>query len=167
MVTSLEGLAWVAADQERLERAALLLGASASVLEELGIPLIHYWHPYHDRCQAAAWTGLGDRRYQDCWQNGHDLARADQVAAALDAPPSAPVPAPVSGQDEDLLLSVRELEVATLAAKGLSNPAIASALFLSVATVKTHVSHILDKLGLDSRVQIAGWIADHQPTLPR
>jgi DNA-binding NarL/FixJ family response regulator len=57
--------------------------------------------------------------------------------------------------------------VATLAAKGLSNPAIASALFLSVATVKTHVSHILDKLGLDSRVQIAGWIADHQPTLPR
>jgi DNA-binding NarL/FixJ family response regulator len=90
------------------------------------------------------------------------------VAAALDAPaPSTPVPAPASGQVEDLLLSVRELEVATLAATGLSSPAITSALFLSVATVKTHVSHILDKLGLDSRVQIAGWIADHQPTLPR
>jgi non-specific serine/threonine protein kinase len=130
--------------------------------------LIPYWQAYHDRCQSAARTGLGDRRYQDCWQNGHDLARADQVAAALEArAPSSPVPAPVSGRDEDLLLSVRELEVATLVAKGLSNPAIASALFLSVATVKTHVSHILEKLGLDSRVQIAGWIADHQPTLPR
>ena len=166
--TSLEGLAWVAADQERLERAALLLGASASVLDEVGIPLIPYWQAYHDRCQAAARSGLGDRRYQDCWQNGHDLARADQVAAALDVPaPSRPVPAPGSGKDEDLPLSVRELEVADLVAKGLSNPAIASALFLSVATVKTHVSHILDKLALDSRVQIAGWIADHQPTLPR
>jgi non-specific serine/threonine protein kinase len=168
LVTSLEGLAWVAADQERLERAALLLGAAASVLDELGIPLVHYWRAYHDRCEAAARTGLGKSRYLDFWQKGHDLARADQVAVALDAAaPSTPVPAPVSSQNEDFLLSVRELEVATLAAKGLSNPAIASALFLSVATVKTHVSHILDKLGLDSRVQIAGWIADNQPTLPR
>jgi predicted ATPase/DNA-binding CsgD family transcriptional regulator len=168
LVTSLEGLAWAAADQDRLERAALLLGASASLLEELGTPLVHYWQDYHDRCQAAARTGLGDTRYQDCWQNGHDLAHADWVAAALDRPalPTA-APAPVTGHDEHPLLSVRELEVATLAAKGLSNPAIASALFLSVPTVKTHVSHILEKLGLDSRVQIAGWVAAHQPTVPR
>lgn len=31
---------------------------------------------------------------------------------------------------------------------------------LSVATVKTHVSHILTKLGLSSRVEVAGWVAD-------
>lgn len=168
LVTSLEGLAWVAADQERLERAALLLGASASLLEELGSQLIHYWHAYHDRCQAVARTGLGDTRYQKCWQNGHDLARGDLVATALEAPglPTAAA-APGTGDDEPLPLSVRELEVATLAAKGLSNPAIASALFLSVPTVKTHVSHILEKLGLDSRVQIAGWVAAHESTLSR
>jgi non-specific serine/threonine protein kinase len=167
LVTSLEGLAWVAADQERLERAALLLGASASVLEELGIPLVHYLQAYHDRCEAAARTGMGDSGFQDCWQNGHNLAPGDQVAAALDAPPvPTEVPAPVTAEDERPLLSVRELEVATLAARGLSNPAIASALFLSVATVKTHVSHVLAKLGLDSRVQIAGWVAAHEETLP-
>ena len=56
-------------------------------------------------------------------------------------------------------LSARELEVARLVADGLSNPAIASALFISVPTVKTHVSHILAKLGLDSRVQLASWVA--------
>ena len=58
-------------------------------------------------------------------------------------------------------LSARELEIARLVAAGLSNPAVASALFISVATVKTHVSHILVKLGLDSRVQIASWMAGH------
>ena len=51
--------------------------------------------------------------------------------------------------------------MARLVADGLSNPAIASALFISVPTVKTHVSHILVKLGLDSRVQLASWVAAH------
>jgi predicted ATPase/DNA-binding CsgD family transcriptional regulator len=63
-------------------------------------------------------------------------------------------------------LSARELEVARLVADGLSNPAIASALFISVATVKTHVSHILTKLGLDSRVQLASWVASRNPGPP-
>ena len=51
--------------------------------------------------------------------------------------------------------------MARLVADGLSNPAIAAALFVSVATVKTHVSHILAKLGLDSRTQLARWVAAH------
>jgi DNA-binding NarL/FixJ family response regulator len=50
-------------------------------------------------------------------------------------------------------LSPRELEVLKLIAQGLSNARIASALFLSEATVKTHVTHILSKLALRDRVQ--------------
>jgi len=34
-------------------------------------------------------------------------------------------------------------------------------LFISVPTVKTHVSHILAKLGLESRVRLASWVAGH------
>ena len=49
----------------------------------------------------------------------------------------------------------------------MSNPAIAADLFVSVATVKTHVSHILGKLGLESRVQLASWVAEHDPGPPR
>src|SRR5262249_49405627 len=64
-------------------------------------------------------------------------------------------------------LSARELEVARLVADGLSNPAIASALFISAPTVKTHVAHILAKLGLESRVQLASWAAGHPPARPR
>ena len=63
-------------------------------------------------------------------------------------------------------LSARELEVARPVADGLSNPAIASALFISVPTVKTHVSHILVKLGLESRVQLACWVASNDPGPP-
>ena len=50
-------------------------------------------------------------------------------------------------------LTVREREVFTLIAQGRSNTEIASDLFLSEATVKTHVGHILAKLGARDRVQ--------------
>jgi DNA-binding NarL/FixJ family response regulator len=52
-------------------------------------------------------------------------------------------------------LSDRETEVVRAVANGLSNAEIGAALFMSVATVKAHVSSILSKLGLDNRTQIA------------
>jgi DNA-binding NarL/FixJ family response regulator len=48
-------------------------------------------------------------------------------------------------------LSAREREVLGLLARGLSNREIARALFLSEATVKTHLIHVYDKLGVESR----------------
>ena len=56
-------------------------------------------------------------------------------------------------------LSPRELEVAELVADGLTNSAIAARLFVSRATVSSHVTHILTKLGFTSRAQIAAWVA--------
>ncbi|MET9390946.1 response regulator transcription factor [Streptomyces sp. NPDC006624] len=52
-------------------------------------------------------------------------------------------------------LNDREREVAVAVGRGLSNAEIATGLFMSVATVKTHVSRVLAKLGLNNRVQIA------------
>nr|BFD81833.1 response regulator transcription factor [Streptomyces sp. Xyl84] len=52
-------------------------------------------------------------------------------------------------------LNDREREVAVRVGQGLANARIAADLFMSVATVKTHVSRILAKLGLNNRVQIA------------
>jgi two-component system, NarL family, response regulator LiaR len=50
-------------------------------------------------------------------------------------------------------LTERELEVLSLVAKGLDNQAIANYLTVAEATVRTHISHILDKLHLANRVQ--------------
>jgi DNA-binding NarL/FixJ family response regulator len=57
-------------------------------------------------------------------------------------------------------LSEREREVAVAVGQGLANAQIAAQLFMSVATVKAHVSHILDKLGVDNRVQVAICVHD-------
>jgi DNA-binding NarL/FixJ family response regulator len=63
--------------------------------------------------------------------------------------PPAPEGVPKSLGD----LSKRELEVLRQVAGGLSNAEIAAELYLSEATVKTHVAHILQKLRLRDRIQ--------------
>ncbi len=55
--------------------------------------------------------------------------------------------------------------MARLLARGLTNKQIAAELVLSPATVRSHVEHILDKLDLRSRAQIAVWVSQ-QGLLP-
>jgi len=76
-----------------------------------------------------------------------------------------PRPAPPAELEE---LSEREREVFRLMARGLSNAEIGQELFISETTVKTHVTHILSKLGLRDRVQAVvlayqSGLLDHNP----
>jgi DNA-binding CsgD family transcriptional regulator len=56
-------------------------------------------------------------------------------------------------------LTVREFEVARKIAEGMTNAEIAAALFVSPKTVSAHVEHILAKLGVSRRTEIAAWVA--------
>jgi DNA-binding NarL/FixJ family response regulator len=62
----------------------------------------------------------------------------------------------------DGLLTAREWAVAKLVAQGRSNRLIGTELVVSERTIDTHVSHILRKLGLGSRAQIAAWVVQQR-----
>jgi DNA-binding NarL/FixJ family response regulator len=70
---------------------------------------------------------------------------------------------PTAAESEDLVepLTNREREVLRLVATGIPNREIASVLFIAESTVKTHVEHIIGKLGVSDRVQAAVWAARH------
>jgi DNA-binding NarL/FixJ family response regulator len=57
--------------------------------------------------------------------------------------------------DRPLGLSAREQEVCALLAEGRTNKEIAKMLYISISTTKVHVKHILEKLGVRSRVEAA------------
>ena len=67
-----------------------------------------------------------------------------------------------SARERLATLSDREHEVALAVGRGLTNAEIATELYMSVATVKAHVSRLLTKLGVDNRVQIALLVQEAQ-----
>ncbi|GGY78824.1 DNA-binding response regulator [Streptomyces olivaceoviridis] len=86
-------------------------------------------------------------------------AAVKQLITAVTAPAADPGPERRTRRTEAEamldLLAPREREVAIAVAEGKTNAEIATACFMSLPTVKAHVSHILTKLGLNNRVQIA------------
>jgi DNA-binding NarL/FixJ family response regulator len=59
-------------------------------------------------------------------------------------------------------LSPRELDVVRAVARGRTNAEIAAELFVSLSTVKTHLTNVHSKLGTRNRVEIAAWAWEHQ-----
>jgi DNA-binding NarL/FixJ family response regulator len=78
------------------------------------------------------------------------------VEAIADGTPSSPAAAPLPDG-----LTPREAEVLTLIAAGLSNTEIAERLVVSEATVKSHVNHMLAKIGARDRAQAVGYAYRH------
>ena len=72
---------------------------------------------------------------------------------------AAPLPGLVSASG---VLTARELEIARLIARGLSNRGIAAELTISPATAARHVANIFGKLGFTSRAQVAAWAAERE-----
>ena len=97
------------------------------------------------------------RRLLEALSGGVRFAVAN-TPGAPGAPGAAAAPGSADGIAEPPDgLSPREAEVLTHIAAGLSNAEIAAALYVSEATVKTHINHIFSKTGLRDRAQLVGY----------
>ncbi|MGH8906899.1 MAG: LuxR C-terminal-related transcriptional regulator [Egibacteraceae bacterium] len=127
--------ALAAGDPQRLEEAA-------ETFARIGALLL-----------AAESAAEAADRYRAAGAGGRALAAASRSHALAARCEGASTPAlALAGARHDL--TAREREVATLAAQGLSNPAIAESLVLSVRTVENHLQRVYQKLGVTSRAQL-------------
>lgn len=90
------------------------------------------------------------------------VGRGEVVAAPWLASLAKAVHGPTSRAGDDTPISVRELEVMALLAKGLSNKEIARRLGLREQTVKNHVTRTMQKLGAENRTEVGLLAARHK-----
>ncbi|GAA2747291.1 ATP-binding protein [Kitasatospora cinereorecta] len=160
---TLETLAWVSARQGRGARAATLFGAVAAAWRQMGatpdgfLPVAAA-HRHH---VALVREALGGERFETAFRQGERMTAPRALDYALETPGAAKPEPRASGPRSPL--TPRERQVAELLAEGLSNKEIAARLVVSTRTAETHVDHILSKLGLTSRAQVAAWSAAHDP----
>ena len=153
----LEALAWVSASRRDFERSACLQGAAQRVWESIPRNLPEPLQQHTKRCEEAARRALGNERRTRCLEEGHSLDRAVAVAVGLEEAQPGGTTTPAVGRGT--VLSKRELEVAELIAKGMTDREIAAELVIAQRTAESHVQHILTKLDFRSRAQIAAWVA--------
>jgi DNA-binding NarL/FixJ family response regulator len=120
--------------------------------------LAELYRPQHERSVSVAVQGLGKAAFDAAFQHGRAMTIGEGVAFAVeDKQPPRPAPAPKP--ESQAVLNGRQLDIARLIADDLSNKQIAARLFLSERTVETHITNILNKLGLNSRIQISRWMS--------
>jgi non-specific serine/threonine protein kinase len=155
----LETLAWMAAESGRPERAATLLGCAEQVRGQSAMTLMDLYRPQHDRSVTAIVRTIGEKAFDAAFARGRAMTIDEGVDFAVTDKP-AHKPAPLVRSASDTALTPRQLEIAQLIADDLSNRQIADRLFLSERTVETHITNMLNKLGLNSRVQLSRWLAE-------
>jgi DNA-binding CsgD family transcriptional regulator len=159
LTIALETLAWMAAKCGRHDRAATLLGSAERVRDSSSLTLIELYREQHEQTVSIAVQQIGQKAFHATFARGEAMTIGEGIAFAVEGKqPSQPAPAPQS--PPSAVLTGRQLEIARLVADDLTNRQIAARLFLSERTVETHITNILNKLGLNSRAQISRWIAN-------
>jgi non-specific serine/threonine protein kinase len=139
-------------------RAAKLWGTAEAQREHMGWSLSYHdlAHSDYERDLGAARASVGDAAFDAAWAEGRTMSPdlALQYALSTEEPIPTKEPPRTHVDEQPSPLTRREIEVARLAAQGLTNRQIAAALSISEHTAANHVRKILKKLGLRSRTQI-------------
>jgi non-specific serine/threonine protein kinase len=158
--TCLRGLAMIAAARGATERSVTLFAATEALHASTGTTMpeparlasARQLEAVHDRLDAAV--------FDHAWSVGTSFTTAEAIDLALAPDQSVDGILPPPRSPREGPLSPRELEVAALIGRGLTNRQIADDLIISERTVHTHVGSILCKLDLSSRALVAVWAAE-------
>lgn len=150
----LEALAYIDATEGHGHEAARMLAASDAAREEIGYPRPPVDVPGYEQAVTAARSALGEEEFAAAWSEGAGLSLDDAVSAVTRGRGSQ-----TRSSRGWSSLTPTELDVVRLVVEGLSNPDIGGRLFISRATVKTHLSHIYAKLDIANRTELASLAA--------
>jgi len=160
---SLDFLGQAAWARKEYSYAVLLLGTAAELRSRIGVVHWDVDHNY-EQIMAAVRTDLGEDALMLARASAQKFSFNEAVSWVLSPEALQRSNDITSKISKPTHLSARELEVAGLIARGYSNRLIAPELQVSKRTVDTHVRHILNKLGIHSRSQIAVWYSTHHPS---
>jgi len=150
--------------QRGYQRAACLFGAAQALRQPLNSVIDPADLPEYESTLELLRSGLGRQAFDSAWAEGSVLPLQEIVALAMHpwiTPQDlAALPDTQSARAKYGGLTARERQAASLIAQGKSNREIAEAMFVRLKTVETYVTRILNKLGFDSRVQIATWVLE-------
>ena len=149
-VDSLDALAAVMATTGRAADAARCLAAADQARRAIGCARRPVDRAAFDATLELLRSELGSTALAAAWAEGSMLSLDDVVAFVRRTRGQRGRPS--SGWAS---LTPTELEVVRLVAQGLNNPDIGAKLFMSRATVKTHISHVFTKLGVNNRTELA------------
>lgn len=165
-----ENLADVAGVTNAPELSARLYGMAEGLRERFGTPMWPIYRKEYEQEVHRIQVVLEPEELRNAWNWGRslpeDLLVTEALAAAdlLASEKTAPLPASAAPLPHGL--TSREAEVLRLLATGATNPEIATALFISVTTVKGHVQSIMRKLDLNSRSALAAWAVRAEMVAP-
>jgi predicted ATPase/class 3 adenylate cyclase/DNA-binding CsgD family transcriptional regulator len=146
----LECLAVLAAKAESHQEAARLFGAADAIRRRIESVRFKIYDAECEASIAGLRDALGDNEFEAAWAEGAALSTEEAIAYAQRGRGERKRPG--SGWAS---LTPTELDVARLVSEGLANKDVAARLFISPRTVETHLTHIYDKLGITSRLQLA------------
>jgi predicted ATPase/DNA-binding CsgD family transcriptional regulator len=166
VLSALMGLAGMAAEMGQLEQGTRLFGAAEAIAASHRIAIFPRDRPVRDHSLRALRQASAKERFLAAQESGRSLTITEAVAEALALletlePRLRQATAAATNRLAEHGLTPRELEVLRLVAAGRSNREIAEVLFISVPTVKRHLTNVLGKLGLPSRSALNTYAHTH------
>jgi predicted ATPase/class 3 adenylate cyclase/DNA-binding CsgD family transcriptional regulator len=153
---ALECLAGLVGDAGSHREAARLYGAAEAVRKGTGAVRFKVYDDGYATAVGAVRDALGHSDFESAWAEGAAMSTLEAVAYARRGHGGRKRPA--SGWRA---LTPTERDVVRLVSEGLANNDIATRLFVSPRTVQSHLTHVYNKLGVSSRVQLVQEAARH------